>query len=178
MEYALFGKSAKDAVVTDGLDIKKAITQHKELNESAWVTVDGNPMILGKKRLPAALGVSLKTIERCLEKGWFEGCYERVSSGWHAFDVIKCRHVLEAHGVYESGFRQSELRSDRANRKLERYTFNKRMEALELPYRKMVHRDRLKEGLVWVPDDMSVDKILQMEGGYAESEEPVKEQQL
>lgn len=178
MEYALFGKSAKDAVVTDGLDIKKAITQHKELNESAWVTVDGNPMILGKKRLPAALGVSLKTIERCLEKGWFEGCYERVSSGWHAFDVIKCRHVLEAHGVYESGFRQSELRSDRANRKLERFTFNKRMEALELPYRKMVHRDRLKPGLVWVPDDMSVDKILQMEGGYAESEEPVKEQQL
>ena len=52
------------------------------------------------------------------------------------------------------------------------------MEALELPYRKMVHRDRLKPGLVWVPDDMSVDKILQMEGGYAESEEPVKEQQL
>lgn len=169
VEYALFGKEVKATVVVDGADVKKVIKQKKDASASAWVTKDGNPMILGNRRLAYALGIGIKTVDRCLANGWFEGCYEPVSSGWHAYDLKKCKEALKAHDIHKSASRIEELRSERSRLALMRNTFNKRMEALDLPYRKMKHRDRVREGFVWVPDDTSVDSLLRQEGGSLSS---------
>lgn len=164
-EYALFGKEAKKTVVMDAADVKKVISQKKDRTASAWTTIDGTPMILGNRRLASALGVGLKTVDKCMKEGWFEGCYEPVASGWHAFDLMKCKRVLVEHEIYKTGFRMEELRSERAQQALERKTFNKRMEALGLPYRKRKHKNEVPEGYVWVADDMDVNTLLKQEFG-------------
>lgn len=167
-EYALFGKEVKATVVTDVADVRKVITQRKDASASLWVTEDGNPMILGSRRLSYALGVSMSTINRFMAKGWFKDCYDD-SHNVFAFDLKKCKEALRKHEVIQSASHIKEARTERSRRAAMRKTFNKRMEALELPYRKYKHKDRVPDGLVWVPDDATVYDLLNQEGGAMSS---------
>lgn len=167
-EYALFGKEVKATVVTDVADVRKVITQRKDASASLWVTEDGNPMILGSRRLSYALGVSMSTINRFMAKGWFKDCFDD-SHNVFAFDLKKCKEALRKHEVIQSASHIKEARTERSRRAAMRKTFNKRMEALELPYRKFKHKDRVPDGLVWVPDDATVYDLLNQEGGAMSS---------
>ncbi len=163
-EYALYGEEPKKSATTDA--IVAVVEQKKKDSENKfWITEDGSPMVIGNKRAAHALGVSLATLNRCIDSGAFDGCYEKVDGGFNAFDLHKCKRVLIMNDKLKNKTREEEIRTERARLKQERWAFNRRMEALELPYRKQKHRDRLSAGLVWVPDAMTVDEIFKQEGG-------------
>lgn len=161
VEYAIFGEQAKVDIGGDAFE--KVVRQKKDASASFWHK-DGSPMIYGIDRLAYAAGVARNTIRRFLEEGKLEGCYEKAKGGWTAFDLNKCKAVFEKENIYINQQKRAYLRTERARDAQMRKAFNARMLSLNLPYRKSAHKDRLREGCVWVSDGMTVEEILAQEG--------------
>lgn len=171
-EYGMRGKALAAQSAAEAI---KKIHARAGSIKTLWYTPEGNPLVFGEERLASSIGVARKIIRKFVENGQnpdykgteklVEGEHYTFEDGkWKCFDALKCMQVFADNEILLTDSRREQVLRKRKKDNTMREKFNTEMRKLGLPYRKLLHPERVQEGCEWVSDDTPIEDILFQEG--------------
>ncbi len=159
MVYYVFGAITLNTFAKDARRLREERAK-KKAPKSVIMWIDGKAYVSSLAALAGYAGVGFTSVQTLNNKGLFEA-YKK---GWREkvlFEVDGCIDVLRDLKVLATDEEKELHRRLQKELKYMRNVFNQRMEYHGLPYRKYSREDQIDDSVVVVPDDITIDEIVE-----------------